>query len=137
MFITFEDQLFTESDAAELLSEQDINLREIFEIVENKSISGIGDYYHTFTLKISRDDKEAIIEQIKSSPDFKGLNDIKDDLLHSTDRYTGSKLVQSYEDEVQLVREYFEPNGQGYAPTYRKVEVSKKEDTLTFEDIDE
>ncbi|MBW4362459.1 hypothetical protein [Flavobacterium taihuense] len=40
------------------------------EILENKSMSSIGDYYHTFTLKISEKDKTRIINEIKSSKNF-------------------------------------------------------------------
>ena len=134
----FEDQLFSKNDARELLTEQDINLEDKFEIVENESMSAIGDYYHTFTLDISEKDKQIIINQIKNSPNFKGLTDTKEDLLRSTeDRYEGNKLTQNYESDNQYVREYYQPNGQGYAPTYRKIEIDKGQNRLTFEDINE
>lgn len=48
----FEDELFSKNDAKELLEEQNIALIDEFELTENKSMSGIGDYFHTFTLKI-------------------------------------------------------------------------------------
>lgn len=135
--IIFQDQLFSKSDARKLLAEQDINLTDKFEIIENKSMSAIGDYYHTFSLRISIKDKQVIIGQIKSSHNFKGLNERPEDILHIEDRYKGKKITQNYEDSVQFVREYFEPNGEGYAPTYRKIEIDKKENILTFEDIDD
>ena len=53
------------------------------------------------------------------------------------DKYTGKKITQNYEDSTRFVREYFEPNGQGYAPTYRRIEIDKTENKLIFEDIDE
>ena len=134
----FEDQLFFKKDARKLLAEQDIYLVDNFSITNNKSMSAIGDYYHTFILEITKNDKEIIINQIKNSPNFKGLKDEKLDLLHSNeDRYTGKKMIQNFEDSFQFVREYYEPNGKGYAPTYRKIEIDKKENKLTFEDIDE
>lgn len=135
--IIFEDQLFSKNDARKLLAEQDIILTEKFEIIENKSMSAIGDYYHTFSLRISIKDKQMIIRQIKSSQNFKGLNERPEDISHTEDRYKGKKIIQSYEDSLQFVREYFEPNGVGCAPTYRKVEIDKKGNLLTFEDIDE
>ena len=133
----FEDQLFFKKDATKLLLEQDITLIDNFEIIENKSMSAIGDYYHTFSLRISPKDKQFIIGQIKGSENFKGLNDKIEDLLHTSDNYEGKKITQNYEDSLQFIREYFKPNGQGYAPTYRKIEIDKKDNKLTFEDIDE
>lgn len=47
----FEDELFSKKNATELLAEQNIKLNDEFELNENKSMSSIGDYYHTFTLK--------------------------------------------------------------------------------------
>lgn len=39
---------------------------------------------------------------------------------------------------VAFVREYFEPSGsEGWAPTFRRISISKTQNTLTFEDIDE
>ena len=138
VYIVFEDQLFSKKDAIKLLTEQDIHLLDKFEIIDNKSMSAPGDYYHSFNLKITDKDKQLIISQIKNSPNFKGLKDQKEDLLLlNEDRYLGKKLKQNYEDEFQFVREYYEPNGKGIAPTYRKIEIDKKESKLTFEDIDE
>ncbi len=138
IYTIFEDQFFFKRDARKLLNEQDIHLTDDFEIIENKSMSGIGDYYRTFSLTISEHDKQLIIEQIKKSENFKGLKDNKSDIMHSTDRYFGHKQIQNYEDENQFVREYFEPSGKkNYAPTYRKIEINKTDNKLIFEDIDE
>jgi len=57
IYIIFEDQFFFKRDARKLLSEQDIHLTDNFEIIENKSMSGIADYYRTFSLAISEHDK--------------------------------------------------------------------------------
>jgi hypothetical protein len=35
------------------------------------------------------------------------------------------------------VRELFEPQGGGYAPTFRKIKIDKENNILVFEDIDE
>ena len=133
----FGDQLFFKKDAAKLLLEQNIKLIDNFEIIENKSMSAIGDYYHIFSLRISPKDKKLIIGQIKNSENFKGLNDKIEDLLHTSHKYEGKKITQNYEDSLQFIREYFKPNGQRYAPTYRKIQIDKKDNKLTFEDIDE
>jgi hypothetical protein len=47
-------------------------------------------------------------------------------------------VTQNYETEKAFVREYFQPSGQkGYAPTFRRISISKSDNELTFEDIDE
>ena len=137
-YIIFEDQLFFKRDARSLLAEQDIYLTDNFEIIENYSMSGIGDYYHKFVLDISEQDKKKIIEQIKKSGNFKSINENKANITTLTDRYFGKKLTQNYESQIYFVREYFEPSGeQNYAPTYRKIQLDKTERRLIFEDIDE
>lgn len=139
LWTVFEDQLFSKSNAKELVEEQQILLVDKFELLENKSMSSIGDYYHTFKLKISARDKQNAIWKIKSAGNFKNDNSAIDQMLYlSNKRYFGSKLIQNYETKSAFVREYFQPSGQeGYAPTFRRISISKSENELTFEDIDE
>ena len=139
LWTVFEDQLFTKDNAIELIREQQILLKDKFELVKNESSSAIGDYYHTFTLKISERDKQNAILKIKSSDNFKADNSSIDKMLYlSNKRYFGPKVIQNYETENTYVREYFKPSGQeGYAPTFRRISISKTENELTFEDIDE
>lgn len=73
-FIVFEDQLFTKNNAKDLVEEQGIELLDDFELTHNESMSAIGDYYHTFTLKISERDKQDAILKIKNSDNFKSDN---------------------------------------------------------------
>lgn len=108
-------------------------------------MSAIGDYYQTFTLKISERDKQEAILKIKNSDDFKIYRTINQSIIDSLiylhqnlDRYFGPKVVKNYETENSYVREYFQPSGRkGYAPTFRRISISKTESELTFEDIDE
>ena len=140
LFIAFEDQLFTKNNAKELVEEQGIKLTDEFELLKNESISAIGDYYHTFTLKISERDKQDAITKIKSTDHFKANNGSIETLMYQAapDRYFGKKVIQNYETENSFVREYFEPSGrEGYAPTFRRISISKTDNELTFEDIDE
>lgn len=135
----FEDQLFTKENAKELVEEQEILLQDKFELKENKSISAIGDYYHTFTLELSERDKQNAITKIKSADNFKVYNhSIGQTLYLSEKRYFGPKATQNYETENAYVREYFQPSGQkGYIPMFRRISISKTNNELTFEDIDE
>jgi hypothetical protein len=139
LWTVFEDQLFTKDNAKELVEEQQILLEDNFELQENKSMSAIGDYYHTFTLIISERDKQKAILKIKSADNFKTDNSSIDETLYLSDqRYFGPKVTQNYETEKAYVREYFQPSGQeGYAPTFRRILISKTKNELTFEDIDE
>ena len=136
-FIAFEDQLFTKNDARYLVEEQGLKLTGEFVLTENKSMFAIGDYYHTFTLEISKLDKQNAISIIKSSVNFKTDNSSIDQMLYLSDkRYFGPKVTQNYETENAYVREYFKPSGQeGYAPTFRRISISKIKNELTFEDI--
>lgn len=133
----FDDQLFSKTDAEKLLTEQGIQLHENFKLEENESMSGIGDYYHTFTLTITVNDKKRIINEIKSSLNFNNEKQVESYLDNRTDYYTGPKRIKNYETEAEYVRELFEPQGEGYAPTWRKIKIEKKNNKLTFEDIDE
>ena len=76
---------------------------------------------------------------IISSKDFKTDKKLVDSFLYSKkDRYFGPRITQDYQTERSYVREYFQPSGrQGYAPTFRRISISKTESKLTFEDIDE
>lgn len=139
LWTVFEDQLFTKDNAQELVKEQQIILADKFELKENKSMSAIGDYYHTFTLEISERDKRNAVLKIKSADNFKTDNSSIDHTLYLSDkRYFGPKVTQNYETENTYVRAYFQPSGQeGYAPTFRRISISKTKNELTFEDIDE
>ncbi|MCX6257694.1 MAG: hypothetical protein NTW49_07360 [Bacteroidia bacterium] len=144
-FIVFEDKLFTKYQAKELVEEQELMLTDQFEILENKSMSAIGDYYHTFTLKISEKNKQDAILKIKKCNGFKIFNtdnrsDI-DSMIYSKinlDPYFGPKIIENYETDSEFVREYFQPSGRkGWAPAFRRISISKTKNELTFEDIQE
>ena len=133
----FEDELFSKNDARELLKEQNIVLTDEFELIENKSLSGIGEYYHTFTLKISSQDKNKIINEIQKSKNYNSNLKTENYFENRKDYYNGPKRIMNYETENQFVRELFQPNGDNYAPTWRKIEIDKKSNLLIFEDIDD
>src|SRR5690606_4869985 len=116
--------------------EQEIKLKDDFELLANESHSAIGDYYHTFTLKISSRDRIDAIRQIRNSKNF---NSVEEGLFppYTHSRYFGPKVSWNYEDEFNYTRAYFKPAGrEGYAPTHRRIQISKTANELTFEDID-
>jgi hypothetical protein len=133
----FDEQLFTRNDAKDLLEEQKITLTDDFKLVNYKSASIFDDYYDTFTLKISLKNRLKIIQQIKHSDGYKKLGEPTTDFLnyHILNRYIGQAETQNYETENKFVREYFNPNGEGYAPTFKRISVDKKVNELTFEEF--
>lgn len=140
VFIVFQDQLFTKNNAKDLVEEQNFKLTDEFVLLKNESKFIIGNYYHTFTLKISDRDKQDAITKIESSANFKSDNESVEILLYQKvkDKYYGNKIIQNYETETSYVREYFEPSGrQGFAFTFRRISISKTKNELTFEDIAE
>lgn len=134
-----EDRFFTENDAKELIEEQDIKLNDEFDLVENYSSWAIGDYYHSFTIRVSAKDWKNAKKTISEAHDFKPQNDTIQSLIYKNiNRYEGAKVVQDYESHDDFIREYFQPSGQeGYAPTFRRISVSKTENIIIFEDIDD
>lgn len=137
-FIVFEDQLFTKNSACKLINEQGIELKDEFDLVHNESMSAIGDYYHTFTLKISESDKQKAIAEIKNADNFQSDNSSIAYMLYLSHRYFGPKVTRNYETDNAYIREYFEPGGQkGYAPTFRRISIIKTKKELIFEDIGE
>lgn len=93
----------------------------------------------TCTLKISERDKRHAITKINSADNFKtDDSSINQTLYLSDQRYFGPKVTQNYETEDAYIRECFEPSGQaGYAPTFRRISISKTNNELIFEDINE
>jgi hypothetical protein len=110
--VIFQDELFTKNDAKELVNDQGFKLTDDFHLLKNESSSGIGDYYHTFILRISPRDKQEAITKIIQSKNFKPDGKALKDLLYiNTNRYFGPKSTQNYETGDAYVREYFQPGG--------------------------
>ena len=134
--LIFEDELFSKDNAKHLLEQRGFILKDNFELSENESMSAIGDYYHTFTLKVSKTDAKIAMDKIISSKNFKKIGTKRINLLYDyKDRYKGSAQTENYETESSFVNEYFKPNGKGYAPTFIRITVSKTENEIEFEDI--
>jgi uncharacterized protein (UPF0248 family) len=131
----YNDDLFSKNDAVDLLAHHKMVLKENFELVTNESQSGIGDYYHTFRLKISKKDKADLINRIRNSSNFKTQYEKIEDITTLTDRYTGKSISQNYETTNEFVNEIFEPLGKNMSPNHRIIKIEKSDDTLTFEDI--
>ena len=133
ILIGFEDVFFTKSDAKKLIEEQGILLNDEFELVDNVSSWAIGDYYHTFVLNISTQDRIRAIDKIKSAEYFIKLDEPIDDLFSK--RREGPSQTQNYETKDSYVLESLKINGTNYAPTFRRIMINKRFNVLTFQDI--
>ena len=80
-------------------------------------------------------DKNRIISEIKSSENFTDTVSTYFYLPDFKDRYSGKTTTANYENEFEFKTEFYKSNGQGIAPTYRIISISKKDNKLTFEDI--
>ncbi len=133
--LIFNDKLFFKSNATKLLSDQKIELVDEFKIINNES-GGLRDYYHKFELEISDNDKRRLIDKIKSETDFREDFENRVYLPElATDKYEGDIIYANYQNEREFKTEMFQPNGKGYAPTYRIISISKEGNKLTFEEI--
>jgi hypothetical protein len=132
----FEDELFSKSDAKGLLQEHNLHLSDDFNIVSNES-GGFRDYTHMFELKISNDDRQKLINQIKSAHNFQ--SDMQDgfELKTEHERYStiDTFFTAHYHDTSKYVYEFYKPNKRGYVPTWDKVSISKTENKLRFQRI--
>jgi hypothetical protein len=131
----FEDNLFFKSDAKEFLAKQQIELKDDFKILENKS-GGFMDYYHRFKLEISDKDKNRLIDKITSEQNY--VDKIQNN-FHLPDiavnRYEGDTITTNYETDWEYKTEIYYSNGKGYTPTHKIISISKKESKLIFEHI--
>ena len=129
----FEDELFSKADARALLREQQLTLQDDFSIEANKTMSAPGDYYHSFTLRISAADRRRLVAAIAGAPGFEASGESLFDankIPVSPRRYTGPAVMRNYGTGQGLERELFRPNGEGIMPTYRVVAVASRRNEI-------
>ncbi|MEG0529448.1 MAG: hypothetical protein RR578_03850 [Bacilli bacterium] len=119
--VIYEDELFFKRDATELVEDLDFKLNDDFEIIKNTS----------------NNDRNRLINEIKTSKNYMPDSIFSTDKIVYPDRYKGKKIVWNYEDESWYIRHYYQPNGEGYAPTDRSISISKTSNELRFEDVNE
>ena len=136
--VVFEDELFFKSDAENLLTKHDIELKDNFKLNSNK-FSGIFDFYHRFELTISEKDKTRLIEKITSADNFQENVDNEFDFRIDKPRYTENneykEFTANYHTERKYIYEYYKPNEIGNKPTFNRISILKKENKLIYENI--
>ena len=123
LYLRFEDQFFSKSNARDLLAENKIELKDDFEIVDHKTDWGIGDFHQRLELKISNED------QLRLSNNFKE----KSDRINT--------ILQKYPNAF---REYREDHEGFFKETVNHSEIeqlsifiSKTENKLIYELVEE
>jgi len=133
----FFDESISKKDVRNYIQEHSLSIREDFEILENESMSGIGEYYHTFTLKIADSDKQNLISEIQKSNNFRKSNEPSLMDYENKNYKVGDKIIDNIETENHFIRVVFIENEEGFADTYRIIKINKANNRLQFEDIDE
>lgn len=128
------DWTFNEKDAREILSWQDIELKDDFEVIDNES-GGFTDYAQSFTLKISQSDFDRIAKDIKSSKNFQRINTNSTSEIPSAD-YKSADTV-NYETEYHIKREYYTDEKKEDGTFHFYLQLSKKERELNYFGINE
>ncbi|TJY66664.1 hypothetical protein FAZ19_07030 [Sphingobacterium alkalisoli] len=136
IYFIYEDEFFSKNDAKKKLNEHQIELRNDFTIISNSS-GGIRDYMHQFTLGISDEDKNLIIEKITNADNFQpGLED-KYVLSSRVDRYSevDTFFTANYKTANGFVHEHFRPHNIGTAPDFTVITILERDNKLIYEYI--
>jgi len=132
--VYIDDYLFFKGDALEFLAEQNIDLKDDFEIIEHKQV-GTVDYYRRFELLISKPDKQRLIKELTTSVFYQDSISGYLHLPNTQERYIGDTITVNYQTQYEYKSEFYRPNGKGYAPTYRIISIPISESKLIFEEI--
>jgi hypothetical protein len=123
LYLRFEDQLFTRSNARELLLTNKIELKDDFEIIENETNFAIGDFHQRFELTITTRDKSLLISHFKRKTD--SINSILEKYPNSFKEYHENSDGFSKENSKHSeIEEDF-------------IFISKKENKLIYELVQE
>ncbi|MFC4738799.1 hypothetical protein ACFO3U_02210 [Flavobacterium ponti] len=134
IFLYFESKFYFKSDAINDLKIVEITLNENFEIIENK-ITGLAEYYQTTKLKISKNDKERIINEISNSVDF-FVYDKYNFLKDSNNNKESSKIIAHYSFGEKYIKESYEKKN-GFAPVLVMIILNEKSNILEVRRIED
>ena len=137
-FLSFalEGYFFFKSDAKKFLSENQITLTDDFKIKSNQ-ITGISDVYQKFELEISLKDKEQIIQQLKGSRYFQDTVKDNNSLYSIANSGLTNKIYLDFENNEYVCRETYQKLKMGNVSDYDIITISKTNNILTFERINE
>lgn len=126
---------YSKNDAQKDLKFLNIKLNDDFKIVENK-IDGFPEYFQNTKLKISKSDKNKILNQIMSDKNYK----VYDSTALSESQFQLRKLPNkssiNYLRNNFYYREYYEKND-GYVPVEITLSLKKASDTIELQRIED
>lgn len=132
-----EGKFYNKTDAREDLKLANIELYDDFEIISN-DVNGIPERYQYTTLRLSKDDRNRIINEIKNGENFTVSNVTR--LLYEEmwdDNSIRNKVVHTdYLWKKEFVREAYYRHD-NYVPTLMIVRLKENSDTLRFTRIEE
>ncbi|WP_152270725.1 hypothetical protein [Agriterribacter humi] len=132
-----EDYLFFKSDAKSLLKDNEIVLVDKFSIKANE-VSGMRDMYHKFELQITENDKNRLVNQLRQSGYFTTDTTIQEyNLQNELERGLSKRVFKDYERIDFIRRESYEKLKQGYKPDFDIITISKNDNKLTFERVND
>lgn len=134
ILLTLFDSMFpTKSNIIELLKEENLFLKDDFEIVRYKN-----DYItsqESFSIKISISDNNRIVKKLISSDEYKenvdAMYDIRLEVPRSNDK--DKKYVSSYKRGKVYGFQTFKTRSDGYAPDWVIIEIPEKGNILYYD----
>ncbi len=134
----FESELYFKSNAKEDLKQIDVVLQNDFDIVSNE-IVGLNKYYQITYLKISKEDRNRIINDIRKSNGFKIFTS-KDSTLATTilnsENWRANKTeVWNYQIGEEFIKEYYHKR-EGYVAISITIKLKTNSDSLIINRIE-
>ncbi len=129
-----EDYWFFKSDAKRFLKEDGVILNDEFTIKSNH-ITGMKDMYQRFEMEISTSDRNRLINKFQQSSAFIGLQKKMRNLQYDMDRKESKKIYRDYCFLDYVIRETYEKPNVGYKPNEDIITISKTNNVLVFERV--
>ena len=123
LYLRFEDELFSKSNARDLLAENKVELKDDFEIAEYQTEVAIGDFYQRLELKISNSDRLRLSNNFKKKTDR--VNIILKNHSHS---------FQEYRENSEG---FFKETGKHSEIEEASIFISKTENKLIYELVED
>ena len=123
LYLSFEDEFFSKSNARDLLAENKIELKDDFEIKEYQTAVAIGDFYQRLELKISNSDRLRLSNNFKKKTD--SVNIILKNHPHSFQEYW-----ENHEG-------FFKETGKQSEIEESSIFISKTENKLIYELVED
>ena len=126
---------YSKNDVKKDLNFLNVKLNDDFKIVENK-IDGFPEYFQNTKLKISKSDREKILNQILSDKNYKVYDSTTLSESEFQVRKRPNKISINYFRDDYFYREYYEKN-EGYVPIEISISLKKNNDTLELQRIED